>query len=160
MCIRDSIAFELDDPLSAMSFTARLCREQRWTRAYAARAIFEYKRFIILGLITEHPVTPSEQVDHVWHLHLLYTRNYWHDFCRDTLGTDFHHGPTKGGQSENEKYTDWYARTLKCYSQEFSEKPPADIWPSPKKRFRHAGGWKLYNAGTHWLLPKPWFFRK
>ncbi|MGJ8725863.1 MAG: glycine-rich domain-containing protein [Roseibacillus sp.] len=149
------LEFEVGEPNANLSFLARLCREQRWTRAYAGRVFLEYKRFIILGLYSGHPVTPSEHVDHIWHLHLLYTRSYWHDFCRDTLGQDFHHGPTQGGAAEGAKFTDWYERTLDSYQNEFDEPPPPDIWPSPTRRFRHGGDWKCYNSSSHFLIPKP-----
>jgi hypothetical protein len=69
-------AYELDEPGAALPFTSRLAREQGWTHAEAARAIGEYKRFLFLAAVAGHPVSPSEPVDHVWHLHLLYTRSY------------------------------------------------------------------------------------
>jgi hypothetical protein len=39
--------------------------------------------------ISTHIVTPSEQVDQVWHLHLTYTRSYWDEFCPNVLGQPF-----------------------------------------------------------------------
>ncbi|MEK6230809.1 MAG: hypothetical protein N2A42_03075 [Luteolibacter sp.] len=33
----------------------------------------EYKRFVALAMLAGHPVTPSEEVDQAWHLHLVYT---------------------------------------------------------------------------------------
>lgn len=146
--------FEVGSSEVRLTFLGRLCREQGWTRAYAGRAFHEYKRFMLLAVLAGHPVTPSEEVDHVWHLHLLYTRSYWHGLCRDVLGQEVHHGPTVGGAQEKEKFVDWYQKTLASYEQVFSEPPPADIWPSPEKRFRHAGEWKSYNSGRYLLLPR------
>lgn len=144
--------FEVGAANARLSFIGRLCREQRWSRAYAGRAFYEYKRFMLLAVLAGHPVTPSEEVDHVWHLHLLYTRSYWHDLCRDVLGQEVHHGPTQGG--EQEKFTDWYQKTLQSYERLFKEEPPVDIWPNCEKRFEHAGKWKSYNSGRYLLLPR------
>ena len=90
-------SLELDDPNSTLNFTARLQREQYgWSRNYAKRVAEEYKRFLILAALSEHPVTPSDQVDQAWHLHIVYTRSY-HEWCDALFGTYLHHGPTKGG---------------------------------------------------------------
>jgi len=148
------MAFEVDAADVGLTFIGRLCREQGWTRSYAGRAFYEYKRFVLLAVLAGHPVTPSEEVDHVWHLHLLYTRSYWHALCRDILGEEIHHGPTLGGKQEKDKFVDWYEKTLITYEEIFNEVPPKDIWPSSKKRFEHAGDWKNYNAGRYFLMPK------
>ena len=65
------------------------------------RAIEEYRRFLLLGVAAGHPVSPSDTVDQVWHLHLTYTRRYWDTLCRDTLGRLLHHEPTQGGAVED-----------------------------------------------------------
>ena len=70
-------SFSVDEGDEALTFASRLARENRWTDAYAVRAIEEYKRLIFLAVVAGHPVTPSDQVDQVWHLHLTYTRSYW-----------------------------------------------------------------------------------
>ena len=87
--------FELDEPDIPLSFTDRLARENGWTIEYSVRTILEYKKFIFLLTISNHPLTPSDQVDQVWHLHLLYTQSYWDDFCENTLNRKIHHGPDR-----------------------------------------------------------------
>ncbi|MFM7057214.1 MAG: glycine-rich domain-containing protein [Planctomycetota bacterium] len=94
-------------------------------------------------------------MDQAWHLHLTYTRSYWERFCHPILGRPLHHEPTAGGAAEGHKFEDWYAKTLDSYQRLFNEIPPADIWPAPKKRFARSNDWKWYNAGQHWLLPRP-----
>src|SRR6188474_1845667 len=115
-------------------FSARLARENRWPRAFAARAIEEYRKFCFLAVRAGHPVTPSDEVDQVWHLHLTYSRHYWDTLCRDTLGTALHHGPTEGGPAEDGKFHRWYENTLASYRRYFGE-PPKDLWPSAEERF-------------------------
>src|ERR1051325_1962858 len=82
-CLWNQIeGFSLDEPGVALPFSRRLARENRWSEVHARRAIREYKRFMFLGCVAEHPVSPSEDVDQVWHLHLVYTKSYWKDFFR------------------------------------------------------------------------------
>jgi hypothetical protein len=145
--------FELDDPAAALSFTDRLARENGWPLPFALRAVAEYKRFMFLLCVTDHPLTPSDAVDQVWHLHLLYTRSYWIDFCQYTLERPIHHGPTRGGTQEQAKFNDWYARTLARYAAVFGQEAPAALWPAPAIRFRPAHFCRV-DLRTHWLLPK------
>lgn len=147
--------FSLDDESSSLPFSARLAREQGWNLAYAARVGDEYKRFMMLAVMAGHPVTPSEQVDAAWHLHLIYTRSYWQNWCREVLEKDIHHDPTAGGTQEDEKFYHWYEKTLQSYERLFAEKPPVDIWPTAKERFAAARTPRWVQRHTHWILPRP-----
>jgi hypothetical protein len=147
-------AFELDEPSASFPFSARLARENGWSRGFARRVTGEYKRFIWLAMRAGHPVTPSEEVDEAWHLHLCYTRSYWDVMCGKILGKPLHHGPTEGGRAEEEKFAEWYARTLESYRKHFGEEPPADIWPPAEIRFGPATTRKV-DAATHWIVSKP-----
>lgn len=146
-------SFEIDDADSDFTFTDRLARENDWTLEFAVRTVLEYKRFIFLICSAQHPLTPSDQVDQVWHLHLLYTQSYWVDLCRDTLNKEVHHGPTKGGQSEKEKFKDWYTETKRFYQQMFNEFTPSDIWPSSAVRFGEIVFTRV-NRHRNWVIPK------
>ena len=126
--------YEIGPPDAALSFQARLARENRWSEAFAARVIDEYKRFCFLAVTAGHEVTPSDAVDQAWHLHLTYSRDYWQRFCPDVLGRDLHHGPTAGGGAEQARYFEQYARTLQSYEAAFGP-APADIWPDARRRF-------------------------
>lgn len=120
---------------AALSFAARLARENRWDAAFAERVIEEYKRFCYLAMTAGHEVTPSDAVDQAWHLHLTFSRDYWRMFCPEVLGADLHHGPTKGGPVERDRFYQQYAATLAAYEAAFGEPPPADIWPTARRRF-------------------------
>lgn len=120
---------------AALTFTSRLARENRWTLAHAERVIGEYKRFCYLAMTAGQEVTPSDAVDQAWHLHLTYSRDYWQVFCPQVLGGDLHHGPTAGGPVERDRYYRQYAATLAAYEAAFGEVPPADFWPSARRRF-------------------------
>lgn len=138
-------AFEIDQPGIDFPFSVRLARENAWSHEFALRVIAEYKRFVYLALRAGHPVTPSDEVDQAWHLHLTYTESYWNVLCGEVLGKPFHHNPTEGGPDEQAKYFDWYSRTLESYERIFGEAPPGDVWPEPVRRFAGAGDFVRVN---------------
>jgi hypothetical protein len=141
--------FELDEPGASFPFSHKLAREHQWTSIYTYRAIQEYKKFMFLGMVSDHIVSPSVPIDLVWHLHLIYTHSYWTKFCGEVLGKPFHHSPSLGGKSETVKYDRLYQQTLATYQTYFGI-PPADIWLSPsgkKSRQRH---WTISNP-ISWL---------
>jgi uncharacterized protein (TIGR04222 family) len=140
---------------SVLGFERRLARDNGWSEAYAARVLLEYRRFLFLAARAGHPVTPSDAVDQAWHLHLIYSDDYWNTWCQQVLGFPFHHGPTRGGRSEQSKYTDWYSRTLASYQHWFGTPPPSDIWPAVEDRFAGAAAFRRVNTGEVWIIPKP-----
>jgi len=144
--------FSIDDPDSSFTFTDRLCRENNWSMEYALRAVMEYKKFIFLVCTSDYSQTPSDQVDQVWHLHLLYTQSYWIEFCKGLLDKEIHHGPTKGIE-ERGLFRDLYSDTLELYAEKFNEKPPKDIWPSPEKRISEIH-FSRVNRHRNWVIPK------
>jgi hypothetical protein len=152
-------SYSLDRPDAALAFSQRLAKENRWTRDYADRAIREYKRFAFLAVVAGHPVSPSDQVDQVWHLHLTYTRSYWQEFCDEILNFPLHHEPTQGGAAERAKHHDWYRATLESYDRIFGETPPADLWPVANVRFGPSQQYSRLNTQQHWILPKPQFLQ-
>jgi uncharacterized protein (TIGR04222 family) len=147
--------FQLDSPEAALPFSTRLARENNWPLPYTHRVIAEYKRFAFLAVAAGHPVSPSEDVDQAWHLHLTYSENYWKVFCPEILGQPLHHQPTRGGETERDKFEDWYARTLASYEAFFGASPPADIWPSPAARRMESHDFVRVNRKRSWVIPKP-----
>ena len=127
-------AHEIGPADARLTFAARLERENRWSEDYTLRVIGEYKRFCYLAVTAEHPVTPSDQIDQAWHLHLTYSRDYWQTFCPEVLGRDLHHGPTTGSEADRARYFEDYAQTLKSYEALWGT-PPADIWSPAAERF-------------------------
>jgi hypothetical protein len=148
-------AYELDAVDAQLPFSKRLARENDWTEHYAKRVMNEYKRFVFLALASNHPVTPSDEIDQVWHLHLIYTKAYWEDFCKEVIRTPFHHHPTRGGKAEGDKFRKWYAKTKQAYVDAFGEEPPSDIWKNEQERFALAPHFKRINTKSNWVVPKP-----
>jgi hypothetical protein len=147
-------SFSLDKANAQLSFSKRLARDNGWTLQYARQVISEYKKFAFLAVAAGHPVTPSDQVDQVWHLHLTYTRSYWEEFCSEILQTPLHHDPTLGGQAENQKFDDWYSETLESHERILGAKPPIEIWSTPKDRFGRDLYFVRINTQQNWVLPK------
>lgn len=147
-------AFDLDATGASLPFSQRLARDNGWSPAFARRVVLEYKRFLYLAATCGHPVTPSDEVDQAWHLHLVYTRSYWDELCGQVLGFALHHGPTKGGAAEGHKFEDWYALTLASYHAAFGTLPPPDVWPPAAQRFGDAPYFRRVNLRRHWLLPR------
>lgn len=149
--------FDLDDIDAKMPFSKRLARDNGWTIQYTQRVIDEYKKFVFLAIVSDHPVTPSDEIDQVWHLHLLYTRSYWDDFCPNILQQNLHHHPTKGGTNERIKFNSFYNKTLANYQLFFSQVPPSDIWKASHIRFGKDVNFVRANTQENWILPKPHF---
>ena len=147
-------AFQVTPTDVSLPFCDRLARENGWSRTYAERVIVEYKRFIFLAVTAGHPVTPSDQVDQAWHLHLAYTESYWRRLCGEVLQLPLHHGPTEGGRAEGTKFRDWYAKTLESYEFAFGVSPPPDIWPHVRTRFRNVENFRRIDTSQFLLVPK------
>lgn len=152
-------AHRFDDPSARLTFTGRLARENGWTIGRACRVVKEYRRFCFLATVAGHAVTPSEDVDQAWHLHLLYTRDYWETFCGEVLRTPLHHGPTRGGEREAARYDGQYRATLATYEHTFDETPPHDIWPDVEQRFGSDLACRRVNVARNWVIPKPRWLR-
>ncbi len=153
-------AYKLDAVDAELPFSKRLARENNWTEHYAKRVMNEYKRFVFLALVSNHPVTPSDEIDQVWHLHLIYTKAYWEEFCKEVIRAPLHHHPTKGGKAEGDKFRKWYARTKQAYLETFGEEPPSDIWKNEHERFALAPHFKRINTKSNWIIPKPPRFKR
>jgi hypothetical protein len=147
--------FEIDASGAAYPFSARLARENRWPAAEALGAIEEYRKFLYLVCVSPSPLTPSEVVDRVWHLHLLYTRSYWKDLCEGVLGRPLHHEPTKGGREQNLRFGEQYARTCALYEAEFGCSPPAEFWPAVSERFAAGPSLRWVDLRRYWVVRKP-----
>ena len=152
------LALDFDAADAALPFSARLARDNGWSPAFAAGALEEYRKFCFLAVHAGHPVTPSDEVDQVWHLHLTYSRHYWDVLCRDTLKRPLHHGPTQGGATEDRKFHDWYEATLASYRRYFGA-PPRDVWPAARERFHERNDFVRVNRRDVLTLDRAWLKR-
>jgi uncharacterized protein (TIGR04222 family) len=157
---RRLMAFDIDGPNAvALPFAARLARENGWSRVYAERVVNEYKRYIFLAVTAGRPMTPSEEVDQAWHLHLAYSKSYWTQMCGNLLKTPLHHNPTEGGSNEHDKHLRQYDDTLRQYRETFGKDAPVDIWPDAATRFGPKAEGVRVVTHDHWVIPKRPVFR-
>ena len=133
-------------------FIKRLQSENCWSEEKTLLAIEEYKKFMFLAAVCEKAVTPSEEIDQVWHLHILHMEDY-HSYIND-LGRKIYHGPTKGGKIEDIRYFDQYVYTISEYSRIFDSNPLEikEVWPPPDERFK--GEFVRIDAETHLIINK------
>lgn len=148
-------AMQLTPPGVTLSFESRLARENGWDLAQAIAVVNEYRKFLLLMLEAGHPVTPSDQVDQAWHLHLVYTDSYWNDLCGRIAGRALHHGPTAGGSNEKAKFSDWYERTKTSYRVFFGHEPAEEIWPDQETRFGVDICFQRVNIARNLVIPRP-----
>ena len=121
------------------------------TGNYSEVYINEYCRFLTMLYFTNTSLTPSEEIDLVWHTHQAMSLDY-EKFCNLIYGKIINHTPTTGGQSEDMKFRAYYYQTMEFYSFIFRESPIAALWPAPDDRFNpnnYQGCWiSMYRMFT------------
>ena len=85
-----AIGVKVNSILIPRDVSQKLVEKLMMSESLAAEYILEYKRFIVMAACGRYMVSPSEQVDHVWHLHQLCTREY-REFSIEIFGTLFKH---------------------------------------------------------------------
>ncbi len=119
--IEDVVADILDLDLGPIRFT--LVR-RGWTGGLADRFITEYRR--LLELMVRFPddvIVPSEDVDTVWHTHILDTARY-RDDCMRIFGFFLDHFPYLGtrGSDDEDELRRLYTRSRELYEQTFGHR--------------------------------------
>jgi hypothetical protein len=99
----------------------RLVHKKGWTVAHADRLIEEYREY--LALFYFHPgeelVPPTQDIDDVWHEHILDTQRYSED-CRAVFGRFIHHVP--GLEHGTDRHADGLHRTRRHWWQRFGRR--------------------------------------
>lgn len=115
-----------------LAFADKLSRKLNWKKKFALKAIWEYKKFVYMGVISDFSVTPSKVIDQVWHEHLLFSSGY-RKFCKEIIQYDFDHNPELVAvDSQTEAFQSQYFHTIELYKQEFGFDPPHEIWDATK----------------------------
>ncbi|MCJ7934007.1 MAG: hypothetical protein MUW56_10315 [Chryseobacterium sp.] len=143
--------FSLDVSDADFPFSKKLAKEENWSLDFTRKAIEEYKKFVYLCCILPRGASPSKTIDKVWHMHLIYTQNYWEEFCPHILGRNLHHHPSKGGKYEKAKHQQWFSDTLKGYKEIFKSEAPHDIWQDKIRQTNR--WWKNLRLMAVFLIP-------
>lgn len=114
------------------AFADKLSRKFNWKKKFAMKAIWEYKKFVYLGVISGFRVTPSKVIDQVWHEHILFTSGY-RKFCKDVIQYEFdHHPELVAVDRQMLELESQYIQTIQLYKKEFGIEPPNEIWDTTK----------------------------
>ena len=114
---------------------------QGWTKEQTELAIANYIRFLVLK--HEYPnaeIVPSQEIDRVWHLHILDTLNYAAD-CQAVFGQFIHHFPYFGirGKSDRASLETAFARTQTLFKEHFGvslERSSVCVIPNKKEQIQ------------------------
>lgn len=75
---------------------AKLMDREKWSLDYCKNVEEKYKGFLYLAYCHQNAqLIPSEEIDVMWHVHILHTKKYAAD-CLMSLGFFLHHRPDDG----------------------------------------------------------------
>lgn len=97
-CLRTSKSVELDSicMIDLEQVKLKIMKRLGWDRGRVEQAAWSYVQFLhqFVGDKSVKARPPSDDLDEVWHQHILYTRKYAED-CKRFLGFFLHHTPDK-----------------------------------------------------------------
>src|SRR5919202_2888806 len=94
-----------------------------WTRQQTTWAINRYKMFLSVIYLNPHtPLVPTQEIDFVWHCHILHTRKYYQD-CQMLFGRFIHHEPDslQGRQADQLSLDAAFAQTTALFEYYFPQ---------------------------------------
>jgi len=92
-----------------------------WTEEKTQVAIARYKMFLLLHFLFPHiSLVPTQEIDEVWHTHiLLNTRQYFQD-CQHLFGDILHHySPAEVDKAERQHQETAFSVTLNLFEEVF-----------------------------------------
>jgi hypothetical protein len=90
-----------------------------FTRAQAARAIWQYGLFLFLA--QQYPgmrLVPTKEIDGVLHAHIATERQY-HDDCQTLFGGFVHHSAGLGTRGDRTQWLEAFNRTKQLFEKTF-----------------------------------------
>jgi hypothetical protein len=117
-----------------------------WSAERANQIEIAYKRYLILhAKYPEMTLAPDQDVDRLWHMHILDTRKYAAD-CEAIFGRFLHHFPYLGlrGEDDARALEEAFRKQQELYAKEFGE---------PVQALHHDAAWCSLDAspkGAAW----------
>ena len=127
--------------LDLRSVTAQLVTRKGWGSDRVNAAVRRYRGFLYLTLAgVVRDLCPTQDVDEVWHQHILNTQQYADD-CERLAGKFIHHVPASDADTDGESNTleDSFFRTWVAYESEFGEPYQETIGEALLLRWPQAG---------------------
>lgn len=125
---------------------------KNWTPEFADEMEVEYKRFLHLNKkFPKVGIVPTDDIDEMWHYHILDTRAYIKD-SEAVFGGYFHHFPYFGirGEEDEQNLKNTFEATKELYFNEFGENmlrnKASDCWHDCQSRCWHACSSKDHSA--------------
>ena len=91
-----------------------------WDNKYTYSVLYEYERFMYIRSLDSY-TSPPESIEKFWHIHILYTENYY-NYCIDNYGKFIHHNPDTSLDQKR------ITNTIKLYIQIFPSVGYPEIW--------------------------------
>ena len=89
--------------LEPIAFQLMHSNEAEWTYQQTMQAIAQYRKFLsLIDLYPNRSLVPTQDIDLVWHHHILDTMKYAED-CQMLFGRFIHHFPYFGLRSESDR---------------------------------------------------------
>lgn len=108
--------------LGAIAYELMHAREEeKWSFEQTKQALNHYSMFLwLINLYPDRKLVPTQEIDRVWHHHILDTMKYAED-CQMLFGRFIHHFPyfgTRGKDDKNNLYTA-FRETQNLFQQHF-----------------------------------------
>ena len=114
----------------------RLVYINGWKRRHALHAVRQYRKF--LWLLVKYgdtqKISPSLDIDEVWHSHILHTEKY-HDDCQHIFGKYIHHRPEEKTTEASLQQNDVLQELFQCeFGEVLYEVVPSTKWAKVKEK--------------------------
>lgn len=97
----DNSLWEKIQTLNLELIVDRMIIKHGWTEDKTEKALKDYRYFLYMSQMVEQAITPTGDVDDLWHEHILHTNKYAID-CQKLFGKFLHHFPTPAKWTINE----------------------------------------------------------
>lgn len=99
-------------------------QDQEWDEEQLGQAIKDYQRYLyLLKRYPNRPLCPSDDIDQMWHQHILFTVKYAKD-CQNIFGYFQHHHPYFGlARADKATVARNVRLTISLFEKEFGEAP-------------------------------------
>jgi small ubiquitin-related modifier len=122
----------------ATPLVARCMRTYGWKEVYARRVLKAYKQFLELKTLkkdwTASILSPCQDVDQMWHEHILDVVNYCHDtmiLCGQVVGHD------PDGMLDIQAKEERTKTTKEALKLSFGDDYDTEMWLSPQEQLQH-----------------------
>lgn len=99
-------------------------KQYNWSDNYVDNVIFEYIRFLNLRNLDEK-LSPSDDIDKVWHTHILNTKLYY-EYCQTNFNKFIHHDLNDADDQQARKIR--LDNSIKKYNEIYGPIKYPDVW--------------------------------